>query len=541
MNRKLRYSLLVAAVLAAVFLLSLNTIGDFDIGYHLENGAFIVTHGFVPTHDIFSYTAPGALWINHYWFSDVAFYFAYRAGTSWGLITIVALVSLLTYGIVLFTAFQKSRNVPLVAVVLIPYSLLTYELWVARPQIFSYLFTALIIFIFERWRDSKDFRLLLAIPLVLLIWANMHASVILGIGIAGLYLLYGFIFFALRRADRMRLALIGALSFAVTLVNPNGWRLLAYSSIIGPTVQQLGVAEWRSLLDYLITWQAWSFLALMLLVFFFCAYTLFWENDRWIPYRVINWPALFLLLVAVVLPIVSIRHVGFFPLITFPIFIYCVEKKFPRVALLESMIPSLTVLLFIFLVVAYGIARARTIPAVNTNLLPVNATQFIQKQNMQGPIFDDASFGGYLIWKLWPHTPVFIDGRDDVYMGTPADDYVSIMTTAPGWEALVNQKYRINYFILWYEPPLTDLVSNLTARLTGDLGFKLVYWDDTAIILARDDPQNKSLVDAFAYHYISPFVRAGDIPVQDRAAAADEWMRAMTIAPGSAVLQNYLR
>jgi hypothetical protein len=254
--------------------------------------------------------------------------------------------------------------------------------------------------------------------------------------------------------------------------------------------------------------------------------------------RDVDWPALGLLVTAFALPLLSIRHVGFFPILTFPIFIASLEKIFPRLS--DKQI-SFVAFLFLGTLISAGIVRATQTPAINAMILPTGATQFIKDNNLQGPMFDDASFGGYLIWHLWPQQRVFIDGRDDVFAGKTVDDYLTIMRTSTGWESLVNQTYNINYFILWYRPPLDGIVANLTARLEYQLGFKLVYWDDVAIILARDNAQNKTIVNNFAYTYINPFVPAANIPSKYRAAAAQEWLRAVNASPSSKILQSYLR
>src|ERR1700722_17980969 len=117
---------LVVLVLVAIAILSVNSIGDFDTGFHLQTGAFIFSQHFIPTRDVFSYTAPGTLWINHYWLADVIFYLVYHVAYYPGLLWFVALISALTYGFVLATTFLKTKNVSLATIIIIPYGILTY-------------------------------------------------------------------------------------------------------------------------------------------------------------------------------------------------------------------------------------------------------------------------------------------------------------------------------------------------------------------------------------------------------------------------------
>ena len=68
------YGIVAAFFLSAIFVLSLNQIADFDTGYHLKTGEYIVQNRTVPLHDIFSYATFGSRWIAHYWLADVIFY-----------------------------------------------------------------------------------------------------------------------------------------------------------------------------------------------------------------------------------------------------------------------------------------------------------------------------------------------------------------------------------------------------------------------------------------------------------------------------------
>src|SRR5437762_227920 len=75
---KFRIISLFLVIFFCSLLISLNNL-DPDFGWHLKSGEYIIDHG-IPTHDIFSYTAPDFPWINHEWLSDVATATLYRIG-----------------------------------------------------------------------------------------------------------------------------------------------------------------------------------------------------------------------------------------------------------------------------------------------------------------------------------------------------------------------------------------------------------------------------------------------------------------------------
>jgi hypothetical protein len=525
--------------LVAIFLLTINTIADFDFGYHLKTGEYVLQTKAVPLYDIFSYTASAARWIAHYWLADVLFYVTYKFAGLIGLMIGVAAVAALTYLLVLRTAARKINSVFLPLLLIIPYSWLTFELWVVRPQIFTYFFTALLIFLLERWRAGGGAKNLYLVPFIFLAWANIHAGVIFGLFV--IYLYAGAVFIE-NKFEFAKVKIIFAtvfISTAAVFINPNTYRVLTYSEIIAPTVRALNTLEWRSLVDFLGTWQSWVFLALMIAATAF-VFTRLVKN--WRSFYEFEWAEAGLMAAAFILPLISIRHVGFFPILTFPLAISGLDelmraKNFDFDGIRGM--PTLAIIFAAALVTSAAVRLAEK-PIINRQILPVGAADFIKLHNISGPMFNDASAGGYLIWRLWPAEKVFIDGRSDVYLGEPTTDYLAIMRASSGWEKLVNEKYKINYFLLWYREPLYSIVRNLFIKLVATMNFKLVYWDDAAIILLRDVPENRPIIEKYGYTIISPFLDIRAVPRNLRPVVIDEFERALKISPDSTALQNFL-
>ena len=70
---------LVAIALAYAFLAGLRTVADFDLGWQLATGRYILQHHLIPSTEVFSYTAHGNPWL-YPPFSGVIFYLLYLAG-----------------------------------------------------------------------------------------------------------------------------------------------------------------------------------------------------------------------------------------------------------------------------------------------------------------------------------------------------------------------------------------------------------------------------------------------------------------------------
>src|SRR5271165_3141499 len=83
--RRISLALMVVALVYA-FLAGLLTVFDFDMGWHLATGRYVVQHHVVPSTDVLSYTSPGAEWL-YPPFAGVLFYGIFRAwgytGLSW--------------------------------------------------------------------------------------------------------------------------------------------------------------------------------------------------------------------------------------------------------------------------------------------------------------------------------------------------------------------------------------------------------------------------------------------------------------------------
>ena len=533
-----RVFVIIAAIfLAAVFLLTLKPLADYDTGYHLKTGEYIVTHKTVPLYDIFSYTAPGVRWIAHYWLSDVIFYEVDRIFGNYGLIAFVSLLATLTYFIILKLTWEKIGKRLLPLILFFVFSYLTLELWVVRPQVFTYLFTALLIYVLEKWRHSKNDRLLYWLIPIFIVWANMHAGVILGFAVIGLYAAQ----YCLANWHNKRLFIkpfsIFAVSILATLLNPNGYKTIIYGWIIAPVVKQMRITEWESIFSYVEKWQAKVFLVLLAATLVFVWWAVLRRKKKFLE---MDWVSLGLVTGAAIMPIISIRHVAFFPLFSLPVVSqYLSQWLDEKDVIIERVMFAVPLTILIGLVLIAGpVIRLVRMPDILTPPLPIGTADFILKNNIPGPIFNPEHYGGYLIWRLWPEYKVFSDGRSEIYMGTPNDDYNTILYQYKGWEGLINDKYKINLIIL----PYPDFANNAGLKLVEGihkLGFVTVYYDDTALVFVRDSIQNKNVVDKFGDKLVDPF---SDITAISKSKLVQAYLEALNNQKNSpnAMISRYI-
>src|SRR5512133_3066432 len=256
--------LILVVTLLLIFIMAARTPLDTDMWWHLRAGEEIVRTGHFLYTDIFSFTRAGAHWMNPYWLAQISMALAYNALGYLGLSTWVALFASLSMVLVLL---QCEGPAFLKALALLLGSVLASVIWSPRPQLISLVLLALIGYLLYlyKWRGVER---LWALPLVFVLWANVHGGYPLGlIFLAGM--LAGEVLnhvlglgsgpvLAWRQIFKLGLWSI-ACGLAV-LINPNGlemWRL-PFLTVNMHVLQQF-IPEWASpdfhvLLEQSVLW-----------------------------------------------------------------------------------------------------------------------------------------------------------------------------------------------------------------------------------------------------------------------------------------------
>jgi hypothetical protein len=81
-----------------------------------------------------------------------------------------------------------------------------------------------------------------------------------------------------------------------------------------------------------------------------------------------------------------------------------------------------------------------------------------------------------LIWKAYPHYPVFIDGRTEVYGDSVFDQYLKVEFLNPDYEATLDH-YGVNTVMISAGDPLRLLLESR--------GWRKVHADPVALVYRR--------------------------------------------------------
>jgi hypothetical protein len=135
--------------------------------------------------------------------------------------------------------------------------------------------------------------------------------------------------------------------------------------------------------------------------------------------------------------------------------------------------PIMTVILFL---AALGSGRIGQGYILDPQFFPIHAVDWLEENPQSGRMFNDFSWGGYIIWRLWPEHKNFIDSQSDL-SGEATQMYHRVEGLEPGWQGVLDR-----YDVRWAILP-TD--SKLSSEL-ADRGWKILYHDQTATILREE-------------------------------------------------------
>ena len=108
---------------------------------------------------------------------------------------------------------------------------------------------------------------------------------------------------------------------------------------------------------------------------------------------------------------------------------------------------------------------------------PVRAVDWLSVHPQSGNVFNEFTWGGYILFRLWPEQRVFIDGQTDFYGVELVKDYLTLLNARTGWETLL-EKYRIDWALLPRDAPLVGM-------LEQNPQWKVLYEDGVSTLIRR--------------------------------------------------------
>ncbi len=470
MRRRLNTArVFVVLVFLGLFVLATRNVTDPDVWWHLKSGEYIAAHKSVPHTDPFSYTRAGQPWVAHEWLSEVLIYELLRASGWAGLIIVfAALVSAAFF--LLYLRCGPDSYVAGIAVLWGAWT--TQMLWGVRPQIISLLLASLWLLILERAQRNPKL-LWWTLPLTLL-WVNLHAGFALGLALSTLFIAGEWI-------ERRLGAAVGGvpattlpviillLDLLIVPFNPNGVRMYLYPiETLRSRAMQAYIVEWASPNFHRAAY--WPLLGLLLAIFALAG----WARER--PRA----RDLLLLLAGFYAALSSIRMIPLFVLIALPLVCRAVGLLITSPGSSRPSPPrAWTNGIIVLGMAVFVLVHVRQViqcqPAAEAQRFPERAVGYLQAHPPSGHIFNQYDWGGYLIWKLYPQTRVFIDGRADLYGEQFLDEFARAYDLKDDWR-LTMDRWRVKTVIVPAD-------SALAQGLEAVPGWTVSYRDPQAVVI----------------------------------------------------------
>jgi tetratricopeptide (TPR) repeat protein len=484
--------------------LGLQEIRSFDYWWHLRTGAWIFEHGAIPRVDPFTYTVPGARWIDVHWLHQIALHGLYTLGGHGAVVIAKAVVACALVALLAPIGYRRERPVVSISALALMLVVVADRL-MPRPELPTFLCLAGVLALLERHDRRPDARVYCIVAIQLL-WVNLHGLFALGVALCAIYTAGELIRPLvspgqhLRRDRAARLAIVTLLAAAVAFANPNGLDGALYPiaqlGMIGPP-QERGlfgslIAELMPPLggDGALRGPAVA-VGAALTGLCFAAMALNWR--RLPAAHPLLWVAFLYLALG------ANRNGALLAIVAAPILVRNANElldarsaRGPRARLFGApalrAIARLAVVAVLWAGIA-DVARDRFFARLGSHrqtglgpmdvYYPSGAADWLERERPPGPICHHMADGGYLIWRLHPEYPVLVDGRLEVF---GEELFAELMIAGVERFRALDRKYHFGSVLVHYSMVVSD---ELMWWLYLNSNWRLVFVDDTAALFVR--------------------------------------------------------
>jgi hypothetical protein len=462
-------------------------------------GEIVSETGRAVTTEQFSFIKKGLKIIHYEWLGDLILYKIFSLTGYTGLSIFKAFLSVLLF-IILFVFSRKiSSHITAIVLLMICYALSLEFIVVEKPVFLSMILLSLLIYLLS----SNNIKTLYLIPLLFLLWANIHPSFLFG-------LFYLFFFITGYVLDNIRekkdnygkmvlyYVLIFTISILLTFITPFGYKLF------------LKILEQKSIGDLIVKYEITILIILKLYIPFLFGIILLLltlYNIRYLklktllPFLAISW-----------LPFIYANTIVLFLLFSVPVAVNIINLVFERnseifatlskykFTNLYAMIPvvfAITIILYKYhndIAGIYGTGRMNL-------YYPEGALKFIKEQKLYGKWFNSLEFGGAIAMdgsqEILPFIYTGNNFLDDIF-----NNYYRKFVKEPQAldDFLRNSDVAGAVFLSGGD---TTFLPHFELLKKG--AFAPVYWDDTAVVLVNRNMVEQNFLKRYELNLINPF------------------------------------
>jgi hypothetical protein len=231
---------LVLAIALPALAAVIAPVSTVDLAYQLRAGDEILATQALPTVDTWTYTASGLPWVDQQWGAQVVLA-AVHDLTGWtGLVLLRAALTAGIVGALLAIARRRGLDARTAALLVIGAFVIAAPAMGLRPQLFGMACLALVLVLVANRRAQP--RGLWLVPLVTIVWANLHGSFVLAPAVLGLAWLEDVHDRVPARHRTLAVALVSALAACLTPLGPAAW---AYAITLSADPDVTRISEWQ--------------------------------------------------------------------------------------------------------------------------------------------------------------------------------------------------------------------------------------------------------------------------------------------------------
>ncbi|MGB7720214.1 MAG: hypothetical protein WBL65_09960 [Bryobacteraceae bacterium] len=477
-------------------------LADCDTGWHIRTGEWIVANHGVPARDLFSFSRAGDPWYAWEWLSDVVFAWLNRGGGLAAVVLFSILLIAVTSMLLFRLARRKSNAIVALAVTMVAAAASSVH-WLARPHLFTLLFVVLFYGALERVRDGRTrvagVPYLALLPVATILWTNLHGGFFVGILLIALYgagELLKTAFSAdgeergqaVRRAGRYFLCALACL--AASLANPYFYRLHVHVwKYVSDPYQSQHIMEFLTLSFH---HPAAIFLESMLIL---SAAAAFWYVSQG------RFTEQLLMLVWGHAALLAARNIPIFMIVAAPPVARAMEEwlaRLPELRVAEWLrravrkfnlvaaetsgtdemarwhVASVAGVLVVAALLYAPSPPKRFRAEFDPKSYPAGAIETLRR-DPAARIFTFDQWGDYLIYRLYPRTKVFVDGRSDFYGDDFEEQCLAVLGVKYDWEKTLDG-FGVDTILLPPSAPLAGALKESSRwRVVYDDGVALVF------------------------------------------------------------------
>ena len=495
--------------------LSPRLLGDAGTGWHIRNGEQILRMHAVPHTDSFSSTMTGKPWYAWEWLYDLAAGTIHEKAGLNGVVFLTAVLIALTFTLLFRLLIERGTSLPVALFFVLLVTMASSIHFLARPHIVSWLFTLTWLPVLDsiwlaKGSSNRDNMRLYWLPGLMLLWVNLHGGFLIGFVLLGIFLLAAIIErFTFTDPEETRaagkrvrvLALTSGFCLLVSFLNPYGYKL--YSHLYAYLANGF-------LMDHIEEFQSPNFhgaapkcfAVLLLLAILTLA----------IRRRVPPLSHIFLLIFATYAGLYASRNIPIasilIAVVIAPLLSGWIEDAVEgresrwrtlrlgvssfsaRMGHMESRLqwhlwPAILILVSVWICAHHGRLASRQVlnATFDQKRFPVHAVDMILKRQVHEPIFTLDSWGGFLIYRLYPQTKVVVDDRHDLYGEQLLKDYLKIIHVEWRWQEMLD-----GWNVDWVLMPANSALSSILKQTPH---WRIVQDDGNAILFQREAQGNR--------------------------------------------------